>query len=106
MYCEDGPEFYKEKLVTARKEYKCSETGITIKKGDKYWRCAGKWDGCMSVFRQSQAGYFMCRTINLHILKECQIYFAGLSEWIANQRYFEGENDPLVQWYDEIRKAG
>lgn len=104
MYCEDGPDFYTEKLVTARKEHKCCETGKVIQKGEKYWRCVGKWDGQMSVFRQCQAAYILCRTVNLHILHECQIYFGGLYSWIEEQRYWR-ENDVIVEWYDAIRKG-
>lgn len=104
MYCEDGPDFYTERLVTARREHKCSETGAIIHKGDKYWRCVGKWDGDVQTFKQCQAAYMLCRVVNLHILKECQIYFGGLGEWMANARYYDGSNDPIVQWYDAIRK--
>lgn len=62
-YCE-VPSFYSEQLVTARKEHKCCETGRIIAKGEKYWRCGGKYDGEMFSTKQSVAAYHFARYIN------------------------------------------
>jgi hypothetical protein len=57
----DSPDFYSEKLVTARKPHKCCECGKEIAKGEKHWLCRGKWDGEISVHRQCT----ICREIAL-----------------------------------------
>ena len=41
--CASGTET--DKIVVARKEYKCCECKQTIKKGDKYWYFAACWPG-------------------------------------------------------------
>ena len=39
-----------EKIVTARKAYKCCECGVTINPGDKYENTFGVWGGEGSTF--------------------------------------------------------
>lgn len=41
----DGPSVFREKIVKARKEHKCSECGGPINKGDEYEYTFGVWDG-------------------------------------------------------------
>ena len=45
------PEFYTDKVVTAKKQHKCYECGETISIGDKYQRCSGKWDGEVLTYK-------------------------------------------------------
>jgi len=42
---EDGNEFLKEKMVVAKKDYKCGECHNVISIGEKYEYVSGKWDG-------------------------------------------------------------
>jgi hypothetical protein len=46
-YGDDGnmAEFFNDKIVTARKEYKCCECYHPIKKGEKHWSISAKWSG-------------------------------------------------------------
>jgi hypothetical protein len=52
--CDDVPypEFYREKVQMARKQYHCCECHKPINIGDKYTYIAGKWDGDFNSFRQ------------------------------------------------------
>lgn len=66
MYCDfDGPEFFNETFQKSRKEYKCCECGYEIKKGEKYWRSVGKWDGEIQVYKQHK----FCRAACTHLSK-------------------------------------
>lgn len=65
MWCEwEPPEFYSERRIKARKPRECCETGREIQPGEFYWRCAGKWDGGLDVFPQSEAAYHFARWLN------------------------------------------
>jgi len=56
MYCDcsidvDYPaSVYTEKVIKARKEHVCGECRETIKKGEKYERVKGLWDGYWGTF--------------------------------------------------------
>ena len=51
-YCDsEGPGFYKEKLVKARKQHKCCECGAEIKQGEQYQVATGLWDGDIDRFK-------------------------------------------------------
>jgi hypothetical protein len=41
----DSPSVCTEKIVVARRDHVCCECGETIKKGEKYERVKGLWDG-------------------------------------------------------------
>ena len=47
----DAPAFYVEKIVKARKPYKCCECGRDIHIGSQYQNVTGKWDGDFDVKR-------------------------------------------------------
>lgn len=102
MYCDEGPEFFSERISRARKPYKCCECRKRIHVGQIYWRCNGKWDGEMDSFKQ----HIECRDACYTILKgqgEC-INFGALREWIKDhpERWWYGKrlwsdpNAPLV----------
>lgn len=48
----DWPEFFSERISTARKDYRCCECRHPIRKGTLYWYCSGKWDGEIDYHRQ------------------------------------------------------
>jgi hypothetical protein len=48
---DEGPEFYTEKIIKARKQHKCNECRGMINKGEKYERVTGKWDGNVSTYK-------------------------------------------------------
>ena len=50
-YDGEGPDVCEDKIVTARKEYRCIECRDVIKPGDKYEYTRGLWDGRWSTFR-------------------------------------------------------
>lgn len=44
-YCDESPQFYCERTVTARKAHVCEECGEQIQPGEKYITGSGKFDG-------------------------------------------------------------
>lgn len=58
------PDFYDERMVTARKPHKCCETGRMIQPGERYWRICGKWEGDFMTFIQSEAAFHFARFVN------------------------------------------
>lgn len=46
-----GPEFYQEKTLKARKQYKCNECRDPILPGSIYVRMVGKWDDEFQTIR-------------------------------------------------------
>ncbi len=53
-FYDDGiyPEFQDDRVVTAKKEHKCSECKRAIAKGEQYYRHSGKCDGSFYVVKQ------------------------------------------------------
>jgi hypothetical protein len=45
------PEFFREKMVKAKKQHKCGECGATIEPGEKYENAVGVWDGEFSTHK-------------------------------------------------------
>lgn len=106
----DLPEFYDETYPVARKEHRCCECGGVIKSGERYARCAGKWDGDLSCYRQHVACRDFAARINREFgaMGECFIPFGGVSDAIHNASEFAGPNDAaaLQATWAEIRTAG
>lgn len=48
--CE-GPEFFTQKIYTAKKDYHCCECSEAISASTKYEKTVGKWDGSLDTFR-------------------------------------------------------
>lgn len=48
---DNYPEFYVEEYPISRKEHECCECGELIKKGQKYQKVAGKWDGDFQTYK-------------------------------------------------------
>lgn len=57
------PEFYTYSEPIARKEHKCCECSSPIRKGEKHFRCFGKWEGEQSTHRQHLACMEACMLI-------------------------------------------
>lgn len=75
-----GMEAYTERLVVARKEHRCCETGAVIRSGTHYWLCKGLYDGRWWTYHQSWAAYRLARSLNFEASAEhaCWIPFCGL----------------------------
>lgn len=51
-YCDhEQPEFYRQKVVKARKLHRCDECGCDIRPGMDHEAFVGKWDGYVSMYR-------------------------------------------------------
>jgi hypothetical protein len=96
-YCE-MPEFYREHRCKARREHRCCETGRTIRKGEYYWRCTGKWDGEFRAYKQSESAYHFARHLNIDIHGECEAGFGYVSDDICSN-CLETE-DLYVIWHE------
>lgn len=98
MSCDLPPDFYSETYPVARKEHRCEECGGTIKVGEIYARCSGKWDGEFQSYVQHKACRDFVASINIDYFGECLLPFGGLREFLANA---ESEYD--VEPPDAIR---
>ncbi len=47
----DPADFYSASRPIARKAHKCDECAGQIKRGERYERVNGKWEGCISTFK-------------------------------------------------------
>lgn len=56
--------FYAERLVRARRAYRCCETDREIQPGEWHWVCRGHADDRWETFRQSWAAYRLARALN------------------------------------------
>lgn len=55
MDTESGPDVFREKIRTARKEHKCSECRQPILPGEKYEHVTGLWEGHWGTFKTCSA---------------------------------------------------
>lgn len=46
------PAFYSHAEPVAKKQHRCCECSAPILKGEKHFKCTGKWDGGLQTFRQ------------------------------------------------------
>jgi len=76
---DDYPEFYVEEYPVARKEHKCCECGEMIKKGQKYQKAIGKWDGDFDTYKTCMT----CLKIREAYCPNGS-YFGGLAEAISD----------------------
>lgn len=79
-YCE-MPEFFSEAIHKARKDYKCCECGYPIRKGTKYWKCQGKWDGEISSYKQHIECRDACYSFQTGDPDDC-VPFGGLRDFL------------------------
>jgi hypothetical protein len=102
-YCDfEPPSFYIERMLTAKKSHVCIETGLPIHKGERYWRCSGKWEGSFLSFVQSDFAYRFARKLNgadpydrERQLDGC-ISFGGVADHVHEFR-----NDLPSNWVEE-----
>lgn len=83
--CDDleGPEFYLEELVKARKAHTCCECGKAINPGQMYQRITGKWDGNVRTYKtcepcadlRDSLSQVMC--VGLEMLQDCYAEYRG-----------------------------
>ncbi|MEM9262867.1 MAG: hypothetical protein AAGA22_04745 [Pseudomonadota bacterium] len=93
------PEFYKEKLVTARKPHTCCETGRTIEAGQQYWRCEGRWEYGFASYIQTVEAYHFARWLNHNYFGswECTVGFECVRDAVLESR------DPdLAERWDRV----
>lgn len=63
FYGDDGPEWYREKIVLARKQHRCAECQGVIPPATPYHYVVGKWDGDVSCFKVCPHCYFLRKAI-------------------------------------------
>lgn len=120
--CEVSQQFYFERLVTASgrsKNLRCCECRLPIERGEKYYRCTGKWDG----YLWSGAQHLFCWTFarSLNGVDALGLYFrydgtmelvshAGRNPWGFNDGYggcvpFEGVREMLGECGDYLSEG-
>lgn len=77
----DLAKVYDENRVIARKEHKCCECRLPIKKGEAHWKCTGLWD-VWSTFRQHIHCYHFARGLNRSYEPDECIPFGGVKEYL------------------------
>lgn len=93
------PEFANAADVRARKDHKCCECRATIRRGERYTRCSGKWDGQVSTYKQHDLCARACEFYRDNIGEDC-LPFGSLFEWWRD----DGKrNDKRDENYAEIR---
>lgn len=92
----DRPDFFNEKTVTAKKQYKCCECRTPIVIGERYMRSSGKWDGDVCSFKT-------CLSCNeakqkLGEIIDCVISFRELGECLSEYDFVvtNDEDDSIV----------
>ena len=73
------PSVYSDTMRTARKEHKCCECHLKIRKGDKYHHAKGCWDGVWQEFKTCES----CDDLRHELRGTDCVYapFEQLSEW-------------------------
>lgn len=84
MECEIAS-FYTHEEPVARKEHRCCECRSPINKGERHFRCTGKWGGKIQTFRQHLLCMEACMFVRDHLSDEC-IPFGELEEFIGEFR--------------------
>lgn len=98
------PEFMSDKRDFAvRKDHKCIECGDIIKKGERAYRYAAKWDGDFSSGYQHMDCCITCEYIRDELDEEC-IPFGYLGEWVDEElSRFKPKEKRL--WPKEVRRT-
>lgn len=85
---DDGPKVYTEKIVTARKDYKCCECYGIILKGKRYHYFSGLWD-YFEIYRTC----LPCHTIRTDFFDA--YLFGGLREYFLECMDFDYLEIPI-----------
>jgi hypothetical protein len=83
--CE-RPEFYKEKMVKGRKEYRCVECGSLIRKGELHQVTTGKWDTDVMHFRQCAPCHQVMEDCLEYAESPCDVNFGEIDEWVSEMQ--------------------
>lgn len=81
---EYAPEFFNERIVTARKAHRCGECGEEIKPGQRYEYVRGCWEGDFSTHKTC----LPCRNVRDSLMKCGFIYgrvWEDVREWLDMQ---------------------
>ena len=82
------PEFYTQKSVKGRKDYRCCECGETIPMRTEHECVSGKWEGSMDTYRTCLA----CVALRNRIADGDCFCFTGLSDELSYGDHDECED--------------
>jgi hypothetical protein len=93
FYADDGsPEFTNDRVVTARKQHRCSECHAIILKGEDYYYHSGKFDGSFYVEKVCRrCAYDRVRVVEDELAEGCDWNeawppFGGLVEHLQESK--------------------
>ena len=87
----DIPDFCRQSLIVARKEYKCCECGRTISPGQKYEYTSGRWAGEFRIYKTC----LDCLSIRDALF--CNYYFGGIFEELQNEIDMTGGGEHIAR---------
>jgi hypothetical protein len=106
------PEFYREKVQIARKQYRCCECHKPINAGNKYTYIAGKWEREFNSYRQCLScnqlskkvvsiGAYFCFGELIDTIRDCAALISfdeDSKKWTSNVDYIEMDgNIPRIK---------
>ncbi len=90
------PEFYVRTIHVARKDYRCTECSHTIRRGERYERAAGKWDGEVEVHKTCSPCLDLRDYVEAHVPCLCIVHGAQIEECMDTARNFAHEAPGLL----------
>lgn len=84
----EAPEFFNQKIVKARKQYRCCECRQIIPQGEVYERTSGKWNAEIMTYKTCK----ICAKIRKDFF--CQYVFEQLWEELEEHEIVNREQRP------------
>lgn len=105
------PDFYKSKLVRARKPHRCVECGSAITPGEEYESATGRWEGEIDTYRTCSRCLDLRGSLRAYDPAEC-IPHTCLGDTVQDALFYSGKlpgrvklRFEYVAWRNRVRRA-